>query len=493
MIRISLSQIYRITNLVILVLLAACGTKSPSILTQAPQTTESMTATIIPGIKPTLPSTITPAATATLSSDAEVFHSASPDGRFTITVDTKNFPLELLVTDKQLHTTNRLLLTNRDLNVFEELVWSSDNRFVAVTLYKDSNRPPFPESTNDIGIDESFVFVNIPEHKVVATYNGGSHIYRWSNQNIITLEHAGLNDIFDYYFVDVDCYKQFFEYECLNSELTGNWEFVIPQGTSEIQKWGFEIANPDEIPDDQFFVVVNNKKEGITWRYTGRTKSSYSHADAKEVFWDQNNKSVYFSPIGYDGSTYFYYGLLRMNLSTGEVIETIPNTLKFTEKYYDLSVSPSGNKVVLGLIENSRRKDQAIIVRNLSTNETKKIPFGKEVSINILPEIKDIENPTLTSNAFWSPDESKVVLVNAITDPATWGEKIAANYLLIDLANNRIIPLEQNSTTYYSVFNITNETVSFIDLGGANQDFGKGNTLLFSLTDGKMISQTQIP
>jgi len=242
-------------------LLTACVTTPPSSMTEVSQAVELVTTTIVPTLKPSLTKTSRPSATVISPIIAEGVSTTSPDGKYTIIVDAKNIPFELVVFDKQSGKTTHLSLTNKDLNVLNDLVWSSDSNFVAVTLYKDPNRPPFPKSTNDIGIEGLFVFVNIPEYKVVAAYDGGSGIYNWNKQNIITLEHVGLNDIFDYYFVDVDCYKRFFEYECLNSQLTGDWEFFIPTWTSEILKWGFEVANPDEIPDDQFFIVAINKMD----------------------------------------------------------------------------------------------------------------------------------------------------------------------------------------------------------------------------------------
>jgi hypothetical protein len=474
-------------------LLTACGTTPPPSATEVPQAVESATTTIFPTLQPSLTNTPRPSATVVSSIVAEEVSTTSPDGKYTVTVDTKNIPFELVVFEKQTGKATRLSLTNKDLNILNELVWSQDSHFVAVTLYKDPNMPPFPESKDSMGLEEQFVLLNIPENKVVAAYDGGSHIYNWDTQNIITLEHAGLNDIFDYYFVDVDCYKQFFEYECLNSQLTGDWEFAIPTWTSEILKWGFEIANPDEIPDDQFFFVATNRKKGITWRYTKRAHTPNSYADAKEIFWDKNGENVYFAPTGYDESTYFYYGLLKMNLSTGEVIEVIPNTLKFKEKYYDLTISPSGNKVAFGFIENNKPNEQIIIIRDLYKKEERRIPFGKGNSISILPDANNIENSLPTSNIFWSLDENKIVVINAILDSTTWGDKLIANYLLVDLAENKIIPLMQNSTTYYSVYSITNETVSLLDLGAANSGFGSGKTLIFSLIDGKLLSETQTP
>lgn len=477
--------------LLCVILLAACAAPPPA-ATEVPQAVKS---TVTP--KPTFTLTLTPnytlTPTSTLtvspSSTASEITSVSPDGKYMVSIAVDYFPFELVIVEVQSEKTTSIPLMAKDMNVIEEIAWSPNDNFVAIILYKDPNQPPYPESNDSF--EERFILVNIPENKVVGMYDGGSHVYKWSEQNIITLEHAGLNDIFDYYFVDVDCYKQFFEYECLNTRLTSDWEFYTPQWSSEVFKWEFEVTDPDEIPDDQFFAVAFNSQDGTTWKYTNRVNKPDTYADAKEIYLDKNREDVYFSPIGYDESTYFYYGLLKMHLANGEITEVIPNTLAFTEKYYDLAIAPSGNKVIF--IDKSKPGKQVIVAKNLFTGEEKRIPFHEDNSIKILPNADNIENPLLTSNIFWSPDENKVAVVNAILDPATWGEKVVANCFFIDFPNDKIIQLVQNSDSYYSVFDMSNGTVSLLDLGAANLDFGNGNILVFSLDNGKLISETTTP
>jgi hypothetical protein len=462
-------------------ILTACGTTPPVAVTEVPQAVEFATATLIPGTKIALQPTQTQKIPVTPSPTLDVISSTSPNGEYKASLSTKNSSVELIILETTSNKETRFHLQQNSSDDKGELNWSPDSRLLATTYYY---------KVTD-GYEDVLDLVNVPEGKIIAHYTGASHLYQWNDkENVITLEHGGLNNIFDYYFVKMDCYKLVFDGGCVHPNPPGTWQFYVPTWENELQKWGFEVPNSDDLSNDDIFFIVAANKDGNIWKYSYKANNPDLSVDAEEIHWNKDGKFVYFAPIA-SGTIGFYsdYGLLRMDLSNGKVEEVIPNSLKFVDEYYDLSISPSEKKAFYIKLKNSI---PTAVTRDLTNNTETEIRLS--TSTAIFPESTK-EDVSLTSEIFWSPDETKVFVINNLTTAGQADQNdnndTNVNYTIFDLQTGNAITIIKASQTYYSVFDLTNDKISLLDEAAANSAFGNGNVLVYSLVDGKLISETK--
>lgn len=447
--------------------LAGCGATSPA-NTPVPTSTIALpTVTIIP-----VTNTLEPVSTPSIIS------STSPNGNYKVSLDTSNTYLELTIVDIKSKQETRLPLNQKNSDIVDEIKWSPDGRLLAITFHND-------DYSNEI-----FDVINIADNKFIATYSGASHIYAWNGkEDVIVLEHGGLNNIFDYYFTRINCYKLVFDGDCINSSPPGTWQFHALTWEYKIEQWGFPTPDSeDPSVGDSFYIIATNA-EGTLWKYSYKSNNPDRSVSARVIHWSKDGKFVYFVPSAPGEEGYYSdsdYGLLKMDLDTGKVTEIIIDSLEFKNEYQDISISPSDKKAFYVKVKNAL---STVIIKDLATGKETVIPssISSTGSAAIFPKSTK-ENVILTSEIFWSPDETKVFVINNLTTGLVDEISSDANYTIFDLQTGKITTILRDSQTYYSVFELKNDKISLINEAAF---FGSGESLEFSLLDGKLISKVE--
>lgn len=248
------------------------------------------------------------------------------------------------------------------------------------------------------------------------------------------LEHGGLNDINDYYFPGINCYKGYFFGECEKS-------YISPSGDWELSQWE---------PDVDIRLIGLS---GAKWEFSySKLISDSGYLISSVQHWTADGKYVFFSP-GRGYGTPKVYGLFRMDLTNGNVMPLIGSGYLADEYFYYLSVSTDAKKFIYVTT------DKRLVIKDLENNTKKESRISVSASENV-------------SNFVWSPDETKVVFAKLTEDQDY--NVISADYLMLDVETGQIITLLEDESKYLNVKEMTNSKVLL-------------DEKLFSLVDGKII------
>lgn len=252
-------------------------------------------------VPPTSTTNPTPSATPY----ALAVHSDSPDGRYSVDLNLAKRPIELVVLNRRLGTSKPIPLTYRRYNRVvgdgpAGFKWSADGKILMFVLYRE----PFPEQLEQ---DFSCFFAVRLESAEVITANYSETFrgltYVPVESDFAWLEHGGLNDIYDFYFPGANCYRDTIRSEC---EASG----ISPSGTWQLSQW-----------DDSHLILTSSS--GQIWEYAYPNVShEQDHPVSFIQRWSADERSVFFSPAPWY-STSRVYGLFRMDLSTGTVVELL--------------------------------------------------------------------------------------------------------------------------------------------------------------------------
>jgi len=379
---------------------------------------------VIPTIKPTIPSTSTP--------NPNFISANSPDNKYTIGLKLSESPVKLTITDNTSSDETEILLTYRSYNkimgVDPGFTWTTDNKILMFVLYQE----PFPKGMpGDFSV---FVAVDVEQAKIL-TMNYSSMlrgVWYEDKSGMATLEHGGLNDIYDFYFPGTNCYKEWFESECEISDISPNGSWNLSE-----QDYG---AGVDLIGSS-----------GDTWKFTYSINNNSDYSPSHIQRWTSDGKYVFFSPFYADGSSKVY-GLFRMDLTNGNVVSLIGNGY-ISNYYFYLSVSPDAQKIIYVTT------DGRLVIKDLQDDTKKTI----QISLNTSQDV---------SSFIWSPDETKVIFAKVKRDAEY--NVVSTDYFLLDMETGKLVTLLKNEPDYLNVKAITNSEVS---LGEKS----------FSLVDGAII------
>ncbi len=344
--------------------------------------------------------------------------SSSPDNRYKTELDLSEAPVVLTILDnfsrQETHIPISYGYYNKiDSDSFKELKWSVNSKLLMFVL----RREPNPEK--NIEGSSCFFVVDIEKEKLlkVNCSSYGVHIWTPDESGIVTLEHAGLNEPFDYYIPEINCYKNTAQGECVTSHIS-------PSGNWELSPWG------------ESNVTLKNLS-GAVWNY------SYTLAEGQDDFilttvqgWSENEDYVLFSPTG-GYETARVYGLFQMDLRNGNVISLLENK-SLDQRFYYLSVSPSGTKVVY------ITPDGRAVIKDLNKNT--------ENNFNI-----QLENNEAIGNFVWSPDELIAVFIKFKYNENN--EVDSLDYFSLNLSNYELITLLKNEPEYLNILKMTNSEV----------------------------------
>jgi hypothetical protein len=349
-----------------------------------------------------------------------IVYSSSPDNKYTVELDLAGTPVKLTILDNASQQKTQIPISYRYYNKIVGdgsigFKWSADNKILMFVLY----RAPFSSKREE---DFScFIAVDIEQAKpIIVDYSSMFRgLWLQDKTEMAILEHGGLNDIDDFYFVGTNCYKGSLESECENS-------YVSPLGNWELSPWE-ENSN-----------VTLISSSGDVWKYSyPATADKFDYLLTFVQAWTDNEKYVLFSPaLGY--STSRAYGLFRMDLSNGNVVSLLGNDT-IDQPYY-LSVSPHGTKIIY------ITPDRKGFIKDLNGNT--------ETSFNI-----DLVADDFMANFIWSPDETMVVFAKLKFDKEN--EIVSADFLRLNTATGDLITLLKNEPEYLNIMKITNSEVSF--------------------------------
>ncbi len=354
----------------------------------------------------------------TVTTDPNLISSNSPDNKYTVELKLSESPVKLTIRDNSTRKSTQIPITYRYYNrVFTGgsvgLNWSADNKIVMFVLYKE----PSPEKIVE---DETcFVAVNVEQAiPVIVNYSSVPRgLYLREDVDMAELQHPGLNDTDDFYFLGTNCYKDALESECEHSYISpsGNWE-LSPQING---------------------VTITSLK-GDSWEYNyPSTAKKFDYLLTFVQGWGEDEQYVLFSPaLRY--STSWVYGLFQMNLRNGEVVSLLGNNT--IEQPYYVSVSPSSTKIIYVA------SDGKAFIKDLSNDS--------ETSFNLR-----LEDNAIIVNFVWSPNETMVVFAKF-----KYGKDnkfISADYLRLNTASGDLITFLNDEPDYLNVIKITNSEVSF--------------------------------
>ena len=144
-----------------------------------------------------------------------IIHSNSPDNRYTIELKLAESPIKLTILNNSSKQNTQIPISYRFYNKIEDdsskgFRWFTDNKTVMFVLYRE---PPPEKVIEDYSC---FFAIDVEQAKLLTTHFSsiGLHVWAPDNSDVVTIEHGGLNDIFDYYFPETNCYKVTPNSEC---------------------------------------------------------------------------------------------------------------------------------------------------------------------------------------------------------------------------------------------------------------------------------------
>jgi hypothetical protein len=277
--------------------------------------------------------------------------------------------------------------------------WSMDDKMLMFVLYQDYEDYDYGSESN-VYIS-CFVAVDV-ENARLLTVNY-SRLFRglWEPDEftVAWLEHGGKNNIFDWYFVGLNCYKEWEFEECISSNISpsGEWEFIQYQPEADVivqnlsgKRWQFNFPHYQD--DSGFIVYYDSAVEG----------------------WSEDSNNIFFSVYYHDSLHHFYY---VMDLDDG-MTRLITREELMTRDYF--TVSPNGEKIVY-IADNNK-----VVTVDMATG----------LKQNTWLDLKSCQS---LMNFTWTPDGSKLVF-----NIVNWNKSsffsyfdddlkmISADYLLLD-------------------------------------------------------------
>jgi hypothetical protein len=147
--------------------------------------------------------------------------SNSPDNKYTVELALSESPIALSILNNISKEKTQIPISDRNYNKIEDdgpqgFRWSTDNKVLMFVLYRE----PYPKK----GVEDfsCFFAIDIEQAKLLTTHFSSidPHVWIPDKSGVVTVEYGGLNDIFDYYFPETNCYKVTLDSECEDSEVT---------------------------------------------------------------------------------------------------------------------------------------------------------------------------------------------------------------------------------------------------------------------------------
>jgi hypothetical protein len=149
-----------------------------------------------------------------------IIYSSSPDNKYTIELELAESPIKLTILNHSSKQKTQIPISYRYYNKIEEdsskgFRWFTDNKVLMFVLYRE------PSAEKVVEDFSCFFAIDVQQAKLLtANFSSMSrHVWIPDKTGVVTIEHGGLNDIFDYYFPETNCYKSTLGSECEESNV----------------------------------------------------------------------------------------------------------------------------------------------------------------------------------------------------------------------------------------------------------------------------------
>jgi hypothetical protein len=214
------SSFIKITSLFLLltILISACYAthQEQSDITPSKVISTEVTESVTPEIQPVMTATILP----TVTLNPNLIIANSPDNKYTIELTLAETPINLTILDNVSKQKTQIPISYKGYNKIEDdgstgFRWFTDNKILMFVLYRE----PFPEKI--VEDFSCFFAIDVEQAKLLTTNFSSIYRHVWipDKTGFVTIEHSGLNDIFDYYFPETNCYKSTLDNECEESNV----------------------------------------------------------------------------------------------------------------------------------------------------------------------------------------------------------------------------------------------------------------------------------
>lgn len=139
----------------------------------------------------------------------------SPDNKYRIELTLAESPINLIILNNISKQKTQIPISYKAYNKIEDgdfkgFRWFTDNKILMFVLYIE----PFPEKI--VEDFSCFFAIDVEQAKLLTTHCSSINLHIWipDKSDVITIEHGGLNDIFDFYFPETNCYKISLDSEC---------------------------------------------------------------------------------------------------------------------------------------------------------------------------------------------------------------------------------------------------------------------------------------
>ncbi len=149
-----------------------------------------------------------------------IISSSSPDNKYFVELGLAESPIKLTISNNSSKQKIQIPISDRSYNKIEDdsskgFRWFTDNKVLMFVLFRE---PPPEKVFEDFSC---FFAIDIEQAKLIRRYCSSLPLHIWipDNSGVVTVEHGGLNDIFDYYYPETNCYKITVNSECESSNL----------------------------------------------------------------------------------------------------------------------------------------------------------------------------------------------------------------------------------------------------------------------------------
>jgi hypothetical protein len=149
-----------------------------------------------------------------------VISSSSPDNKYIVELSFTENPINLTILNNISKQKTQIPISDSSYNKidddsFKGFKWFRDNKVLMFVLYRE---PPPEKGGEDFAC---FFAIDVEQAKLITRYCSSLPLHIWSSDNsdVVTVEHGGLNDIFDYYYPETNCYKVTLNSECEDSNV----------------------------------------------------------------------------------------------------------------------------------------------------------------------------------------------------------------------------------------------------------------------------------
>jgi hypothetical protein len=144
-----------------------------------------------------------------------VISSGSPDSKYIVELSFAENPIYLTISKNSSKQNTQIPISDSSFNKIEDdsfkgFRWFRDNKVLMFVLYRE--HPP-EKGGEDFAC---FFAIDVEQAKLITRYCSGLPLHIWipDNSDVVTVEHGGLNDIFDYYYPETNCYKVTLNSQC---------------------------------------------------------------------------------------------------------------------------------------------------------------------------------------------------------------------------------------------------------------------------------------